>query len=276
MPPKIPRQTLLRNIVVDARPRSVSSRVRVAQGQSITPFAGPGVAAADASLPTLHPPSVSRSMRAAPQEELLRPQVDEARLIGHREGRAEGLREGLKDASTRIEDAVRTARSKVEADAHQVATRSAAELAARLAGLDAAIDALEQATADMLQRLDTEAMGLAFEALCQLLGDDARHVSVLGSLVSRALEQVKAQPLRVRVSARDLAMLEGLEPVEALATRHARLEWIADDRVTSGGCIVDTAVGSLDARLELQMSRLLDAWRSEWNRVQGAPTEETA
>jgi flagellar assembly protein FliH len=73
-------------------------------------------------------------------------------------------------------------------------------------------------------------------------------------MVQQAARQLRAKEnLVLRVAAADHARLAGKIVVEG-----ARLEVVADERVTLGGCLVETAGGTLDARLEVQLRQLVD------------------
>lgn len=130
-------------------------------------------------------------------------------------------------------------------------------------------------------RHDSEALGLRFEQLLTSLADkrdDLLEVleddfveliaEALGSLLSQTqvqrelvLDAVRkatqahsaASELTVRVSLHDQALI-----AELLRDQVARLpvNVVADPAVSSGGCIVDTGHGSLDARLERLFERL--------------------
>jgi flagellar biosynthesis/type III secretory pathway protein FliH len=54
----------------------------------------------------------------------------------------------------------------------------------------------------------------------------------------------------LRVSPRDHPVLQ--------AQFGAELDVVADERVAAGGCLIETTGGTLDARLEIQLRRLLD------------------
>jgi flagellar biosynthesis/type III secretory pathway protein FliH len=41
-----------------------------------------------------------------------------------------------------------------------------------------------------------------------------------------------------------------------------QIQWLADERIETGGCIVETAMGELDARLDVLLKRTADALRA--------------
>jgi flagellar assembly protein FliH len=78
-----------------------------------------------------------------------------------------------------------------------------------------------------------------------------------------ALSRAKAAAeLSVRVNPADLPLLEARR-AELLATTAAPvLHLLADARVTLGGCLIESAAGTLDARLELQLQGLFETLRA--------------
>ena len=101
--------------------------------------------------------------------------------------------------------------------------------------------------------IEAAAIEIAFAALLRLIGHSAGDVAVVADTVQRVLEQAPERMLQaIRLSPADHALLaqggHGLNLGSALL--------VADERVSVGGCIVDTDAGSLDGRLETQLAEL--------------------
>jgi flagellar biosynthesis/type III secretory pathway protein FliH len=90
--------------------------------------------------------------------------------------------------------------------------------------------------------------------------------AVLADIAGEALRASRARPGRVvlRVNPADHATLLNAKPeLHARLTAGAELELVEDAAVTRHGCIVETAAGRLDARLETQLAVLEKALRGE-------------
>jgi type III secretion protein L len=73
-------------------------------------------------------------------------------------------------------------------------------------------------------------------------------------IVAAALQNARQQEkLTVRVNPSDLSLIEE-EREKFLPSGRARfIDFIADPRVASGGCLIESEVGTIDARLETQL-----------------------
>ena len=73
-------------------------------------------------------------------------------------------------------------------------------------------------------------------------------------IVAAALQNARQQEkLTVRVNPADLSLIEE-EREKFLPSGRARfIDFIADPRVASGGCLIESEVGTIDARLETQL-----------------------
>ncbi len=86
--------------------------------------------------------------------------------------------------------------------------------------------------------------------------------AALGTVLE-VIKQVKDErELTLRVSAHDLpALLECREDIrEACAGR--RFTLVADPKVDAGGCIVESALGSIDGRFDVQLRGLCETLRA--------------
>ena len=77
--------------------------------------------------------------------------------------------------------------------------------------------------------------------------------------------------LRVRVRPDALPLLFVGASGRALMLQHAAVQWVADPRVEGEGCILDTDVGSIDARMEVQIDQLRRLWSAAIRRDTMAP-----
>ena len=94
---------------------------------------------------------------------------------------------------------------------------------------------------------------IAFEAIGKILGESLARRDGVQAVVREVIRGVREREhLVVRVSPRDHELLarEGFKPKNGDAQA---IELLADDRVELGGCLIETAGGTLDGRLETQL-----------------------
>ena len=129
------------------------------------------------------------------------------------------------------------------------------EVAARLARLDQILESLARKRDDLLEVLEEDVVELAVEMAGAIIGEQARRADFPQQLIQRVLqERNSSQVLAVRLAPSDLEFLQREGVVPPALPGNAELR--ADPQVQLGGCIVDTARGSLDARLERQLEQL--------------------
>jgi flagellar assembly protein FliH len=157
-----------------------------------------------------------------------------ARKQAHDTGLAEGRAQGLKDV-------------KAEAASLQ------AEQAQALADL---FKRLEQRFADQVEGLEILAVDVVLTACRKILGDAARTQEGVVAVVKTALAAAaQDEVLQVRLHPNDFARLSG-----ALGqVLPPGLPLRSDDSLAAGGCVVEIAGGSIDARLDTQFKLLAAA-----------------
>jgi len=174
------------------------------------------------------------------------------------QGREEGTAQGQKQAeATAREEAQRLAKAQLEAELKTLQDKQTKENAEKWRSLATALALQAQGVRDQLQAELTE---WTFVAVCRILGQHSReHVT---AAVQHVLTEAKLnEPLTVLLHAQDLAALDvhdGIWPVQVKLS--------TDERVKLGGCLVQTAHQTLDARLEVQLELLremLDTARLE-------------
>lgn len=140
-----------------------------------------------------------------------------------------------------------------EAGAEEARQQFAGELA-RVRGI---ADKLQAALDGGMQGLEQMAVAIAFEAVTKILGAQAATPEGILALVRQAaLQQTSRDGVLVRLNAADLSALRAAGALEAELPSGGKVEWLADQSVEMGGCIVEAAGGELDARLETQVDAL--------------------
>lgn len=158
---------------------------------------------------------------------------EQAKARGHEEGEAQG-----------------------RAEASREAARLHASLQAIVAAANNAFDqecaALGAACADIVAEVLTKIAGPAL----------ATPAAILGA-VTVVLQRVKEdRELLVRVNATDLPILQEQQAQLAQLLAGRKFTLVADARVSLGGCIVESSLGSFDGRLEVQLRELYETLRA--------------
>jgi flagellar assembly protein FliH len=185
------------------------------------------------AVPAAEPPPPA-PVQAAPQidhQALLEAARRDAYEAGYAEGAAKGLAEG-----------------------DEKAKRAAAE---RRAELDRIAASVERAHGEALASIEDVALGVAWEALCKILGDTIATPEGIQALVRQCANQARAEEkISIRLCPADLELLRegGHEP----QNEARQIEFVADPTIEMGGCIVETAAGSIDGKLDTQLARLRD------------------
>jgi flagellar assembly protein FliH len=128
------------------------------------------------------------------------------------------------------------------------AQQATAQVGALITAFDAELGALESQMADALART---AVQLARQVLRSELESQPGHVArVAAEAVNAVL--LSARQITVQVHPQDLPLVaEGAD--EALKARGARL--VANAQIARGGVLVDSDVGSIDARIEARWAQ---------------------
>ena len=116
--------------------------------------------------------------------------------------------------------------------------------------------------AEMLKRLhqsEDEMAALCFEVICRITGTAVTDTQATQEMIRKAVQQVSTRLVAIHVHPAMLDYLKGDVDLNAWLTRQSSqqgspVEWVADDRVELGGCLLRSPLGSLDARLETQLA----------------------
>lgn len=156
----------------------------------------------------------------------------------------------------------------------QVQGREQAQQAAQsaVAALQALTDRAEAAFAEEQVRLGEACAEIVAESFTKLAGAALIKREAAVAAVTQVLSRVKeGRELAIRVSAIDLPILQQEQARLATAMPGRKFSLFADPRVELGGCIVDSGLGSLDGRIELQLAELYETLRA----ARSSPAERT-
>jgi flagellar assembly protein FliH len=168
---------------------------------------------------------------------LLGEELAALRQAAREEGYAVGHAEAMKEARDKVGGAVEALVS-LHAQAEAAFARESAQLN----------DACADIVADTFFKLAGNAL-VTREAI----------VGVVGEILKRVRDE---RELRIHVNPRDLPVLRNAEAGIAAGLTGRRFELVEDARVEAGGCIVQSTLGSLDGRLEVQLAGLVATLRA--------------
>ncbi len=106
-----------------------------------------------------------------------------------------------------------------------------------------------------IERMETETVRLALAIAKKIIGNETEYGSVIGHVVKTALKKV-ADPRHVtlRLNAKDVDTVNGFKQ-ELLLTDDlgSVLHLETDETIQRGGCMIETKLGDVDARIDQQI-----------------------
>ncbi|CAM5790215.1 flagellar assembly protein FliH [Castellaniella caeni] len=173
----------------------------------------------------------------------------EGRVQGQETGRQQGHAQGLDEGRA---EGHALGLAQAQAEGRALVQEQAAQLA-HLA--QACATALNQLEAEVGQSLISLATRIAEQVLHTQLQAHPGHVLALVEDVMRARPE-PGTALTLRLHPDDVALVEAFL---AQNPDFAGYRLVADERITRGGCIAETALGSVDATLETRWHRIISA-----------------
>lgn len=164
------------------------------------------------------------------------------------------------------------AREEGYARGHAEAMKEARDrVGSSLAALDAMNEAAEKAFESEAQQLGDACSDIVAEVFFKLAGIQLATREAIVGAVTEVLKRVREErELRIHVSPQDLAVLRSAEAGIAASIPGRRFTLVEDGRIEVGGCIVQSALGSLDGRLEVQLAEFCATLRMAKNPGEGA------
>lgn len=135
--------------------------------------------------------------------------------------------------------------------------KAAAQAKAELAALSALMVNLTKARDALLAEQEDMLVDIAYTAACRIVGEHGLTRVGMTAMVNRLAQAAgDADQIRVRMHPQDVDLLQAHE-----GQLDTRLLLQGDAAVEFGGCIVETARGTLDSRLDTQLARLREVLR---------------
>lgn len=121
--------------------------------------------------------------------------------------------------------------------------------------------AIKDIRSQTLQDIEQEVLKLSVKIAEKIIGREISHnAETRGEIVLNALRQVRQQEmLTIRVNANDLPLVEQMREKIDVFGRAKYIDFVADQTVKDGGCVIESESGTIDARLETQLRILENA-----------------
>lgn len=130
------------------------------------------------------------------------------------------------------------------------------ELQTRVQQISNLLENLEKQQSNLFSTVEDDIVNLVFESVVRIAGERTASRNAVQEVVKRVMSARDPGVLIVRVSQGDFALLSRELPSLGGENGETRFRVVEDQRVTLGGCILESDRGSLDARLETQLERL--------------------
>jgi flagellar assembly protein FliH len=202
---------------------------KVVAGATVSGASGSGTTVRSSAPPAqvMPAPSTGQILRRAHDE--ARRLGEEARQIGFEQGKREGVEIGRQEAVALV------------TEARQIIEQARSERTQLLADTEPEILRLAMAIARKITRERIE-----------------HNPECVVDSVAEALRRVRGEEqVTVRVNPRDAAIIAGRRD-DLITMSHGMRRWTVaeDEMIEAGGCVVETARGSIDARVDRQLARI--------------------
>jgi type III secretion protein L len=189
----------------------------------------------DADAPVVNAPNVLK-------KEVYQAGLDARRIVERAQREAEAI---LEEATRRGDETVEAARERGYRQG--------------LAQWDAALRVAEQASQTLHEKHEAELVRLAVKIAEKIIGEELRtRPETIVSIVRECLRTVRhEQRLVIQVNPSESDLVERMaKRLREAVGLDRQIQIVADRNVAAGGCIVESEMGVIDARLETQLGRL--------------------
>jgi flagellar assembly protein FliH len=172
----------------------------------------------------------------------------EAFAKGYAQGKKEAYDKGLRDGT------------------RQGIKEGQAAVAPLIEDLSKAAREMDKVKRQLMRRTEQETVSLAMAVARKIIGSEvSTSDKALTGIVKQALQRVSGnETIRIRMNPEDVQRMEDLRgDLSVDIEDNKTLQFIADKSITSGGCLIETEMGSIDARIEKQLQVVEDAFQSE-------------
>lgn len=175
-------------------------------------------------------------------------QREEAHKEGHQQGYAEGREEGLEAGY----------KEGMDAAVQEMQTK----LQNAIAKAEQILLIAEQQAKDIVIGAERHIIDISMAMVSKILAREIEeNPMVVLPIVTAALKKVRDQEqIEIRVNPEEYhLLLQARKDLQLVLGREQALQIVADQTIPAGGCIIDTAYGSVDARIDTQFDTLRKA-----------------
>jgi flagellar assembly protein FliH len=230
---------MARRVIKDPKidPRPYVLRIEVEEGNPV-PFSPPQQHSQEED----HSAIMEEAKRAA--EEVLKRAKEEAENI-RKEGYGKGYEEGFRSG---YEDGYKKGREDGEKELEELRGR-----------MRTFLERLESYKAELALDLEQKVLRIALDVARKVVKEEIRQRPelVLVSVKEAVSRSLGPSTIRILVSPEDVERVEGFkEEIKRISEEIEEVEIIPDERIEPGGCVVETPMGKVDARIDKQFERI--------------------
>ena len=136
--------------------------------------------------------------------------------------------------------------------------------------LSESIAELERAKKELLLRTEREAVELSLAIAEKIVHHEIKiNRKVVLDIINAALKKVvDRKKIQIRLAPSDFKFLNDAKPhLSGLEEDFEKITFEEDKSIMAGGCVIETNLGDIDARIEKQLQAVKDAFRSEINKL---------
>ncbi|WP_020407793.1 FliH/SctL family protein [Hahella ganghwensis] len=127
------------------------------------------------------------------------------------------------------------------------------EIADLIDQFSALLERIESNSESTFNELKSQALDIGFAVACKVLGETLVTEEGVKAAVSQVCSSIReASRLKIFVSPRDYELLKNIEN-HSVGEGAASIELVSDNRISIGGCRVESDMGGWDGRLESQL-----------------------
>ena len=136
--------------------------------------------------------------------------------------------------------------------------------------LSESIAELERAKKELLLRTEREAVELSLAIAEKIVHHEVKiNREVVLDIINAALKKVvDPKKIQIRLAPSDFKFLNDAKPhISGLEEDFEKVTFEEDKSIMDGGCVIETNLGDIDARIEKQLQAVEEAFRSEINKL---------
>ena len=141
-----------------------------------------------------------------------------------------------------------------------------AEVASALKGLSQAVMDIQNLRPEIYHTIELEVVELALSIARKVVCQEIKSSKDVVMCVAReALSQVEVPgKIKIRLNPADLEFItESRQQISELVHQVENVSFEAEEGIAAGGCVIETSLGEIDARIEKQFQVIEDKFRSE-------------